>query len=475
MHLRLYSNEAFAFQEWARSGEALEAPLPRVDYPRVPRMAASAGSAAGAAAGAAAATQAIADNPDVVAQAAALAQSDVGLVRKTDPGVGIVGADEPVVALTDSAGRRTWQGSNGVDGGPNSHALALLESVLWRGDGDAVQGLADQRGEMTVLATDPTTGLLAPWAARAMSGQVAAVVDAPWSPGVVWRPVHASSTSWAAWGSSTIGLLGSLLTQMVQEADATMLEGGVGGERYLNTLARAGATHPRLVFPAGVIPAGATSLVVWSPNLDWASASVTAWDVTIDTPCGARVSGQLRSTGFGPEFTRTDDGPDVPVPHTMQAVSVVGESHAADMTIIQVGKNNLDQDADSAPGVVAVHDRMVWHLVPLHRQYLLLGQHQNTGEPADNALRDRIDDVNGQLQSRHGALFVDVEEWITSGQIWADTGTTPTIEDSTQAAIGNKPPSLSMDDKHWNTTGSQGLIVLIKRQLNTLGWASFSI
>lgn len=53
---------------------------------QVPGMAASAGSAAGTTAGTVAATQAIADNPDVIAQAAALAQSDAGLVRRVDMG-----------------------------------------------------------------------------------------------------------------------------------------------------------------------------------------------------------------------------------------------------------------------------------------------------------------------------------------------------------------------------------------------------
>jgi len=291
---------------------------------QVPGMAASAGSAAGATAGAAAATQAIADNPDVIAQAAALAQSDAGLVR----------------------------------GAPGTAPLA-------------VGGVVDASGNVTELVFD-------------RDGQVPENILMAWASRM--DRLGRSVLPITCWGDSQTGNDDSSALMwtkvMATGLGVAVTNRGFPGETSSGIAAKSGAI-PAVWRSGGTIPASGSVDVVLVDHVKvmlwWHPMKCSIAGVHGVLSRSPDISGGTPSEDYPAIFTRDTPGGAVAVsayaPFIPDDVSLRGN-----MTIIMAGRNNTGDPARALSDTAAMID----FLTGTDRKWAVLSQITGAGRDAIN-------------------------------------------------------------------------------------------
>lgn len=289
-----------------------------------------------------------------------------------------------------------------------------------------------------------------------------------YTPGSIVRPARADYSQVVLWGSSTMEYAardyGATWSEMM---GVTLHARGKASEWIEQTAARQGAVPAVLTPAGGTIPASG-GVEVTAPSDSHLMQNASVLRPYAGTLAG--VHGTLAPSSGKLVFTRTSAGTAVPVAEVPFLPD--DEALANAVTVIQAGKNNLWAQP------AAVHDpahvmeyrwKMLRHHPAAAAAVLHVGDFINRGT-AGTAFASRVVEVNALARAEFGPAFVDVPEWLASGQAWEDSGVTPTDQDRADAAAGVLPAILAADNAHYNAAGAKGILTLIGRHMTRNGW-----
>lgn len=269
----------------------------------------------------------------------------------------------------------------------------------------------------------------------------------------------------SAWGSSSVAGIADRFSEMASGFGAAYYNGGKGGERSEHIAARLGARPALLSFPDNEIPASG-SVTVMSSNMP-ASPYLQPYAGTV-----AGVAGTLSSTAAEITFTRSAEGEAVSVSRDAPFMPDVGPRYRDAVAILWMGKNNFSSTAAGVEAaVIQQTDQAFGYFTAQSRHVLVLGHFNNSNVALTSQGGKQLLATNAAYATRYGNLYVDVQGYLTSPQVWIDTGITPTQEDLELQATGRKPISLSSDAGHLNSAGYAAVAEhLVKPKLIALGW-----
>lgn len=277
---------------------------------------------------------------------------------------------------------------------------------------------------------------------------------------------HRLKMAW--WGSSTMAGVSPELESIARTYRMRFFNGGVGGQTAEQILARLGS-RPALM-TGGTIPASGPA-VLTTPSM---SAAVPAPFKATGTLAG--VPGTLtkaHGTQAGYTFARDQPGKPVRIPDGEPFIPTKGKEFRRGINHLNIGKNNLTgkRPGTSDPDTILgwTFDAYDW-LTASSPRVLVWGHFVNTGTPEASAVRGKIRRINEALKDRYGPRYVDVEGLLTHLGVWEAAGVQPTAADLKQQALGNKPPSLSLNPAHMNATGYKAVRHVIEQRLGELAW-----
>lgn len=408
----------------------------------------------------------------------------------------VVGQKEEWLAgFTDNDGNETWLGARRQDGGPTEWALKLLRQALGTLLGSypgMLMAVADSNGVLTDLAVRDTDGQVPDWVIERWAVRMAPLliqllglqtpkVPAYYLPDVRGTtslllgtdtyqrdgellPVLPNMQQWAGWGSSTIAQFAEM-NGLAAEFGASYYNGGQGSEWSTHGAARLGSVPALLTVPTGSIPPEAGyALPVTCSNVR-AAAYFRNTDGFLNG-----VKGTLKATDSDFTFTRWTTGEAVAVTGELPFIPVDGPLHRADVTFLNLGKNDI-QSNQLAEDVIKRIDASFSWLSPLVKRVIVIGQFANTGTPAGGLVATRLAAINKHCAARYGRQFYDLGAYLSGAQIWTDTGVSPTSTDLAEQALGNIPPSLAAaDGAHMLPVARAAVALKLKALVISLGW-----
>lgn len=378
----------------------------------------------------------------------------------------VVDTEDFVAVAVDSEERRTWAEYRTSDGGPTDWALSHLEYRLGvmladTSDDEEWPALVDSNGLYTDLVVRSSDGripdrILNDWKTRMglSAGRTFHEVD-----GVMVDATARPDLS--LWGSSTLAGAGSHFETFAQARGIPFHAAGVSGNWTQHVMARIGAAPALLTFPSNTVPAsGAVEVAVSNlPVSEFPGFAVTV----------AGVGGTLAGTSTGWTFTRAAAGAAVTVAADAPAIPNVGPLHRGDTIVLNAGKNNLTRGG--TPAQVFEHNKRIFDwLAPIAKRCLVVGDFVDTTTPADSTVRTKIYEANALRKAWAGPAYFDAHAFATGPAIWEYTGLKPTPTDVAEQALGNKPPSVSQDNGHFNAVGLGALTQAIIDHTQNLGW-----
>lgn len=439
----------------------------------------------------------VAEDADRAAQAAEALPSEVSarqsLIRPAS-------VDGYAAVIMDSAKRATWLAARDTDGAPPDwvidHLVDRMEAPL--GVAGTAQGLAaevtaresiarvqsapglaaavmDRDKRLTWLAASETDGGMPAWVAQHVAERVAPhlnVSDASVLASDAWLrpdgtigPVIPNMEAPSLWGDSISEIYGPFLQAELTPMGASLYLGAKWGERSEHIIARLGAKPARLTFPSNTIPASG-SVTVTSSNLP-ASSWLKPFTGVI-----SGVAGTVSSTDTTITFTRTTAGSAVTVDADLPFVPDAGPPYRGHAAIIKLGHNNLWMGAGAQRIIEDTDTAFAWFSA-LAKRVLVIGLYANTDVLPGDIRYTNVTLANAAMRARYGHLFWDIQAYLSSPQVWTDTGVTPTAADLEQQARGSMPQSLARapgDTIHLSDHASRSVAKQIAQKLTDLGW-----
>ncbi|MGP9032848.1 hypothetical protein ACT17S_07235 [Glutamicibacter mysorens] len=373
---------------------------------------------------------------------------------------------------SDSQGYQTWLGSRDTDGGPTDYAEFHLRNRLGIHDSDGqFIGLTDSAFFYSELRVDKNTlqvpaevlnawGQRGGWGAGGGSGLAKGdrIIDSNGDLQIAFPDVN----SIPVWGSSTMQLSGPFFEAAFADTGATVHGEGRSAERVEHTAARIGSYPALLTVTGGSIPASG-SVVVTASNMETMAAlkPFTGWL--------NGVHGTLSSTSTEMTFARTTAGSAVSVAADTPFISELGQAYRNGVPFLNIGKNSLRTVGSSAK-VIEYTDNTIKWFSPMIKRVLVIGQFVDSDQTPGGLQDVEVTAVNDYQRAKYGDWFFDLRAYLTSSQVWADTGITPTSTDLQQQADGLKPDSLSVDAAHLNSTANTAFTTAARAHVNNLGW-----
>lgn len=456
---------------------------------QVPALATTAGSQA--------AVQTLAANPEVVSAAAAMAQSDAGLIRRTL-------SAEPSGGFLDEDGHET---DLIVDGSGNipDHVLlgrwttrqsdAGLIPEMARGFTEIAGGFLDEDGHATELVVTDRglvpDDVLDRWAQR-MGGDQDPSEDptAGWGlgrglmtsgPTGAAIPVVSDASRLACWGDSLTSGWPTSDFGTTQPSDlswpgvlagdwaGSVYNGGVSGQSADEIALRQGGYV--LTVDAVSIPASGAVAVTTQQVFGWRLDRAWSCPGTL-----AGVDGALSRSGSMLTFTRSQSGDAVDVPSGEPFVSTPGVEHAGDVHVVFAGRNDIgyvSPAGDIVERSVAATVAMMDRTGVAHRRALLVGTTTATGETAGSTGYQTVTAINAELERLYPWAFFDLRHYLVTQAIY-DLGITPTTTDLAKIAGDTLPPSImassGTDTVHYSVATAALVATQIKTQLAQKGW-----
>lgn len=372
--------------------------------------------------------------------------------------------------LVDKEGNNTWLHYRTQDGGPTNTVIRHLQqrmdvaSILQTNQDEIGGGLVDSEGNSTWLLWRTQDGgppdavvrllreLILPDGGVSGKNYRVHPVDS------ALTPADADLLNFSLWGSSSAWYMAPLIAGQVQTLyGANTYNGGVSGQGVESIGARLGSHVAELAFPNNLIPASGTVEVTSSTNF---YRFINYYGEI------SGVQGRLhRSVAGDPlRFTRTSGGTVVPLVGPTPFIPDDGAAHRDSVTLLWMGKNDTSSTGDTAAivqKVVSYTDEAFNWLAPVNVRALVLGHFINYGSSA--AARDQINQINAAHAKRYGPLFVDVQGWLMSPQVWIDLGITPTAQDLSDQADGVIAESQRRDNSHLTDAAYIGIFSFLIR------------
>lgn len=355
----------------------------------------------------------LADQPEVVSAAAALAQSDAGLMTGvTHPEV----EEDLAFSVVDSRGGRSWL-EVASDGGPSDHSMELIRAA--EGTHEVTQAMC--YGDST------TQGDIIPESQ-------------------VWPTLLGQLTGW------TVSNMGS------------------NGQTIEQVAARYGALPITATISGGTIPASGT---VTLTDLSWdllSSGFFTTLPMVLVCTDDTQVPGMVTKSGGTTIFTRTPTGTAVTA-STVTAWCTPPSAQRDALLLLGAGINN-EPSIDAGTQTIEQIEALYRQITSLHRGPRIVwgvldrGPSEAPGTPRG----DYIARLETWLATTYGADFLPVRQYLASSQALADAvlfdgSFTPSADDMAAQAIGCVPPCFrnNAGTVHLNPLGHQLQARLIYR------------
>lgn len=345
----------------------------------------------------------------------------------------------------------------------------------------------DMSGKLAWGTLDPATGQWPDWAIAELSERIGS--GGASSAGRSFHlhndgnyyPTEVDMTKIVLDGSSTPARMETEFNEMLatirtpRGEEVTQINMAQQGERAEHMLARMGAQPAKITFPNNTIPATGITTGLTSSNIQEGNARLQSYRGTFK---GTSVYGSLQS---GLQFVRLDTGgTDVVVPPDVEFIPELGPTMRGYVHIQKLGKNNMTDLLQTAEEIQVLRKMAVDYLMPLGIKALIPSEYLNTNT-AGMPYRDIVLEVNRLSREAFGAMAVDEYAYILSPQLWVDikkldpTFAGPTQADLDAQANGEKAPSISADDGHYNALGNRAVCFFVyKPALLMLGYSDFA-
>ncbi|QEU09059.1 hypothetical protein [Paracoccus yeei] len=274
-------------------------------------------------------------------------------------------------------------------------------------------------------------------------------------------PILPDMTRMAGWGSSTMEYMGAEVAAEMAALGVSYYNGGDAGVRAEHTLAQLGS-HPALISGGVVIPA--TGPVNVSSSNVRATTLLKPFAGTL-----AGVEGTLSSTATSLVFTRASDGDPVTVPAGRPFIPTIGPQYRNAVNILNIGKNDIGSAGADTMIINRTAEAFMW-LTPLVKRVIVMSHCVNRDTADDSPARAQIMAIRASFAQEYKHLHFDAQGYMCSPQIWVDAEITPTQADLEAQARGNKAPSLSLDDLHFNAAGDRAFAKALRRFVLSLIW-----
>lgn len=391
-------------------------------------------------------------------------------------------AEQHLLALLDVNGRETWLGARASDGGPTAWSMSMLNKRMGYeqrvGYESVMFSVTDSNDNMTDLTVRSSDGQFADFVIDRLRKRLGGVASqaAQFAPGdrhvrgSEVLPIMPDMTKIGCWGSSSMEGMGWHIVNSGFHIPGTAMYagGGKSGENIGQIAARLGSTPALVTVPNGTLPGAKEAVPVTVSN----NTYLNAFEGKLAGVLGT-ISWSSTVNGF--VFTRATAGDAVVVPANTPLLPTKGLEHRNAATLLWMGKNDLGNTVGADDRVIKLTDDAYDWLAPLIKRTLVLGHFVNGNTPANANVRKQIHAVNEAHRKRYGDLFLDVQAYVVSSQVWTDTKITPTATDLEQQAMGNKPPSISNDDGHLNNAGYLAVWKLVLAKFQQLGWYNHSL
>jgi hypothetical protein len=277
------------------------------------------------------------------------------------------------------------------------------------------------------------------------------------------QPIYPNMQKVSGWGSSSLENLNTFLVGMFSDlsSDASYYNGAKGGERAADTASRLGSIPNLLTVSGGTIPASGT-VNATSSNVN-NNQFLLPFSGTL-----AGIPGVLSNNGSVFTFTRSTPGDAVPVSADTPFLPDIGPTFRDGVALLWLGKN--DFPTNTVESIINVTNTSFDYMNYFVKRILVFGHFADRDSSVP--MVEKIKQANTLLQERYANQYVDSINYISSSQVWVDTGITPTAADILAQEAQTLPPSLTSDGIHFNAALNTAFTAIIKNKLNTLGWFS---
>lgn len=408
---------------------------------------------------------ALADNPSILAEAAALAQSDAGLVRTTDSRIGqdvgtFPGWKEIVV-------NRDGYVISGVMDDGTVYNFFDTANPARTADPITVPGyrnLVFDKTKTVVIEGDRTDGT------KYFHRLAADVLEIPDNAITRLKAV-------ASFGDSMTGDDGgtgvSTGAQIGIALGLPAFQGGVPGQTSTEAAFRAGGIEMWATVTGGSIPtSGTVAVVIAAPTGTWKTGSAWTFAVTAITEDGAQIPGSLvKAADDTWTFQASALGSAKAVPREVKFVSTQAPANAQRGIIFRAGRNNLSVDT-IVRDYVAVRDYV--YATQSRPRYLALPVYNPASAPSGTPTYDTYMAINAAIAKEMGPDFYDLRRWFYKYGLSA-AGITPTTQDTADIAQDIVPTSLRQsgtDNTHLSPAGRIAEANQLAYVITSRGWFS---
>lgn len=275
-------------------------------------------------------------------------------------------------------------------------------------------------------------------------------------------PQYPNMKAITSWGSSSLEYIGALFAGMFTElaAGTTYHNGAQGGETSRHIAGRLGSIPLLITVPGGSIPAsGAVDVTCLNAAVNVSLKPFTGWL--------NGVYGTLTCSTTTFSFARSVAGVVTAVSANTPFIPELGPLHRKDVALLWMGKNDMNS-TDTVAEIAARTDTSFDYFRPATKRIMVFGHFANTDWRG--AIVEKCKAVSDLHAARYDINYFDTMAYLSSPEVWTETGINPTAADLVAQAEYRLPASLTNDYAHFNAALNRAFTARVKARLQTLGW-----